>query len=171
MATVTPLFDEPADVQRSGAVLSSDGRYRYRLWREIGDGPMGTVVFVMLNPSTADAEKDDQTIRKCKEFARQWSFRRLEVVNLFAWRATNPKELPTVEEPIGSENDRTIEERCLAADWVICAWGSDKFGQRRARVVLESLRRLNIHLRCLRKSKDGHPWHPLYVPYGMPISL
>lgn len=165
----TSLFDS---VPTSGAVLSADGRYRYRLWRELGDGPMGTVVFVMLNPSTADAEKDDPTIRKCKGFARQWGFRRLEVVNLFAWRATNPKELPKVDEPIGLENDRTIDERCIAAEWVICAWGSDKFGQRRAREVVARLRRLDIHLRCLRKSTtDGPPWHPLYVPYGMPISL
>lgn len=160
-----------AESVTSGAQLSVDGLYRYRLWREVGGRAMNVVVFVMLNPSTADGEKDDQTIRKCKEFARQWGFRRLEVVNLFAWRATNPKELPKVADPIGSENDRMIEERCLAADWVICAWGSDRFAARRAQEVTRILRRLNIELRCLRKSKDGNPWHPLYVPYGMPIGF
>lgn len=160
-----------ATEETSGAVLSADERYRYRLWREVGGTALQSVVFVMLNPSTADARRDDPTIRKCIGFARGWGARRLEVVNLFAWRATNPKELPHVDEPIGRENDQTIMERAIAAEWVICAWGSNKFAQRRAREVTAMLTAAGIHLRCLRKSNDGHPWHPLYVPYAtMPIT-
>jgi hypothetical protein len=167
-ATVPLLF---ADGASQGAVLSFDGRYRYRLWRAWESGALSSVVFLMLNPSTADADVDDPTIRKCIGFAKRWSFRRLEVVNLFAWRATNPKEVLRVEEPVGRENDQTILERCLAAEWVIAAWGSEKFAVQRARLVTASLTGAGIHLRCLRKSKDGHPWHPLYVPYGtMPIT-
>ena len=153
-----------------GAVLSADGKYRYRLWRTIGPGPMGTVVFVMLNPSTSDASADDPTICKCRGYARSWGFQRLEVVNLFAWRATNPKELPEVDDPIGPENDRAILGRCTGAEWVIAAWGSDKFATARARDVTRMLTGAGIYLRCLRRSKDGNPWHPLYVPYGMPIT-
>lgn len=163
-------WDPP--LRRGGAELSADGQYRYRLWRGVGGvNPERTVAFVMLNPSTADAMLDDPTIRKCMGFARRWDFGRIEVVNLFAWRATNPKDLPTVADPVGAENNRTIVERCLAADWVIAAWGTDKFAQARAREVTRTLTCNGIHLRCLKTSKDGHPWHPLYVPYEtMPIT-
>ena len=153
-----------------GATLSLDERYRYRLWRTVGPGAR-SVTWVMLNPSTADASQDDPTIRKCKEFTRRWGFDRMEVVNLFAWRATNPKELPKVDEPIGLENNETILARALASEWVIAAWGSDKFAVQRARTVTRMLTGAGVHLRCLRKSKDGHPYHPLYLPYGsMPIT-
>lgn len=159
-------FDDPT----RGATLSLDEKYRYHLWRRVSDSP-NVVVFVMLNPSTADAATDDPTIRKCMEFARRWGFGRVDVVNLFAWRATNPKELPRVAEPVGLENDGRLVERCLGAEWVIAAWGSNKFAASRARLVTHMLTGTGVHLRCLRKSKDGHPWHPLYVPYAtMPIT-
>jgi hypothetical protein len=107
-----------------GATLSDCGRYRYRLWRRWADGP--TVLFVMLNPSTADADVDDPTIRRCIGFARSWGAGALEVVNLYAWRATQPAELKAAVGPVGeypwqphvrhhiNRNDVEIEEAAAA---------------------------------------------------------
>jgi len=168
---ISDLFDDAPTALLSGATFSADSKYRYRLWRDVRPDAVGSVTFVMLNPSTADAQKNDPTIRKCIGFVKQWGYRRLEVVNLFAWRATDPKELPKVAEPIGQENDRAILDTCLTSEWVIAAWGSNKFAQRRAGDVTWMLTKHGIHLRCLRRSVQGNPWHPLYVPYGMPISF
>jgi hypothetical protein len=124
------------------------------------------VTFIMLNPSSGDATHDDPTIRRCIRFSRIWNFHRLDVVSLFAWRAPDPKELSRVSEPVGPENDKHILDACRTADSVICAWGSRSFARRRAEDVARMLRDSGIPLRCLRRSKNGGPWHPLYVRYG-----
>lgn len=158
-------------IMGAGAVLSADGCYRYRLWRQWGDAR--TVVFVMLNPSTADATADDPTIRKCVGFAKRLGFGRLEVVNLFAWRATNPRMLSRAAEPVGCENDQTILERCLAADLVIAAWGAtqgvDQLVTRRIHVVQSILRSAGVTAMCLGQSKAGRPRHPLMLSYETPV--
>lgn len=161
------LLDWDPPLQRSGASISADGRYRYRLWRAWATGK--TILFVMLNPSTADARDDDPTIRKCVGFAKRLGFARLEVVNLFAWRATDPRDLPRASDPIGVENDHTILERSLAADLVIAAWGAtklpDRMIERRVRSVQSTLRSAGCSPMCLGRSKDGHPRHPLMLAY------
>lgn len=158
-------FDPP--LPRTGAALSLDGRYRYRLWRQWADGRV--VTFIMLNPSTADASEDDPTIRKCIGFAKRLGFGRLEVVNLFAWRATNPNALRDVVEPVGIENDQTILERCLGADLVIAAWGATEFPSRlvwrRQQQVCALLRGAGVQTQCLGLSQEGRPRHPLMLPY------
>ena len=156
-----------AERMESGATLSDCERYRYHLWRRFGEG--GTVAFVMLNPSTADATADDPTIRKCIGFAKRWGYGRVDVVNLFAWRATNPKELPNVLEPVGAKNNSHIFAVCRCADLVVFAWGSDKFARQRARQVRALLANVGTPTKALRLSKDGNPWHPLYVPYVEPL--
>jgi hypothetical protein len=167
-----PAVDGTRGRRTNEATVSEDGLYRYRLWRECGGGSRSSVTFVMLNPSTADGSHDDPTIRRCVGFARRWQFQRLDVVNLFARRATDPRELSRVSEPVGPENDTHILDACRTAEWVICAWGSRAFAQRRADDVARMLREAGIHLRCLRRSRHGRPWHPLYVSYGTrPISL
>lgn len=93
----------------SDAVLSDCGTYRYSLTR-VWDESRPRVCFVMLNPSTADASANDPTIVRCRNFAYSWNYGSLEVVNLFAYRATNPRVLRTVQDPIGPENDRHIIE-------------------------------------------------------------
>lgn len=106
-----------------GAVFSPDRIYRYRLTR---DGAMhgSTVLFIMLNPSTADETQDDPTIRRCMAYAARWGHARLEVVNLFALRATNPMQLRLFRgDPVGPDNDRHIMEAVQDADIVIAAWG------------------------------------------------
>ena len=103
------------------AVLSECGSYRYALTREWADGKC--VAWLMLNPSTADADIDDPTIRRCIGFARQWGYGRLVVVNLFALRATDPRVLVRNADPVGSKNDFYIAKAMKEAQEVICAWG------------------------------------------------
>lgn len=160
----------------SGADLSADGRYRYRLWRTLGPRSgfcRGTVLFVMLNPSTADALNDDHTIRKCMGFGRRFGFHRLEVVNLFAYRTTDPKGLLAAKDPVGSGNDWTIAGRCLVADSVIAAWGNTDFKNRmvskRATEVRQLMREVAPKAMCLGWTKNGQPRHPLMLPYSCPF--
>jgi hypothetical protein len=154
-----------------GALVSEDGRYRYRLWR-LWDDLRPVMVWVMLNPSTADADVDDPTIRKCMGFAKAYHFGGIIVVNLFAWRAADPKELPKVPDPVGPENDEHILWACTAPLMlvVVAGWGSMKFAAKRAarvKVLIQGGARRDI--KCFRKSANGTPWHPLYLPYTSPL--
>ena len=142
----------------TGATFSADGRYRYRLWRR-WDRARPVVAFVMLNPSTADATRDDPTIRRCISFARAWGFGGVEVVNLFAYRATDPRVLRRARDPVGPGNDRQIARACREAALVVAAWGASHAGDRAAHV----LRRLSAP-RCFGTTRSGQPAHPLYLP-------
>ena len=144
---------------RGGAVFDASGVYRYGLWRE-WDAARPAVAFVMLNPSTADGERNDPTIRRCLGFARSWGFGRLEVVNLFALRATNPAQLAQHPEPIGPENDDHIRAAISTATTVVAAWGTH--GELGGRDTAVS--RLLPSSACdLGRTRAGHPRHPLYV--------
>jgi hypothetical protein len=115
----------------------------------------------MLNPSTADENIDDPTIRRCIGFAKSWNCGSLEVVNLFAYRATNPDELKRCTDPIGPENDVHILRALERSGKVIMAWGTKGDLLNRNRFVTEILRPFGPH--CLAASKEGHPKHPLYI--------
>lgn len=152
-----------------GAGISSDGVYRWwltRCWRVAGPW----VHFLMLNPSTADADMDDPTIRRVMGFARDWGFSGVVVTNLFALRATDPTVLwnTGIEHGhahiVGELNDTAILGAAGAASYTVCAWGSDRNARIRAREVLVKLDGLGVDLRALRVAKSGAPWHPLYVP-------
>lgn len=155
-----PIFDEP---EPNTAIISVCGRYRYTLSRNWIGGE-GIVNFVMLNPSTADANKDDATIRKITSYAKQWGYQGLAVTNLFAWRATDPRELPKVANPIGPENDSHIIQQATTAQKVVVAWGTKGGLGSRNNIVKAALRELGVTAYCLRSTKDGHPEHPLYIP-------
>jgi hypothetical protein len=148
------------------ARLSACGTYRYELSREWQDGE-GSVLFIMLNPSTADANANDPTIRRCMGFARAWGCRRLEIRNLFAYRATDPADMVAAHmrrvDIVGPENNRSIEVAASEArnDYVIVAWGAHRLADFRGRDVLELFRRPPF---CLGVSKSGAPKHPLYIP-------
>ncbi len=151
----------------STAETSPCGLYRYRLTRT-WDAAAPAVVFVMLNPSTADSKDDDPTIRRCMSLVRQWGYARLDVVNLFAFRATNPKELfddyykhQRPDDIVGPENDKYIVETAIHCSRVIAAWGVHGGQSPRAREVLELLD--GYLIRCLGTTKDGFPRHPLYI--------
>ncbi len=144
----------------AGAVFDRSGRYRYRLWRRWADG--GEVVaFVMLNPSTADGERDDATIRRCAGFARAWGFAAMTVVNLFALRATDPARLRRARDPVGPGNDRHIAEAAAGADALVIAWGAHGALGGRDRAVLALL--AGCRPACLGLTRTGQPRHPLYL--------
>lgn len=138
--------------------------YRYRLWRDWRPhGPR--VLWVMLNPSTADGTEDDPTIRRCIGFSKSWGYAGLVVVNLFALRATDPDDLAVHEDPIGPRNDEAIRAAAKESPLIMVAWGSFAGLRRRDERVLEILRQeAGDDLCCLGLTTAGYPRHPLYVP-------
>jgi hypothetical protein len=130
----------------------------------------GYLLWVMLNPSTADAEVDDATIRRCKSFTTRFGFREMVVVNLYAYRATDPAELLTVEDPVGAENDAWLYEAARRASRVVLGWGGSA-DPARARAVAEILTVDNPVLYCLGTNKDGSPRHPLYLGRNTPLEF
>lgn len=141
------------------AVFSDTRAYRYTLWRRWREGN-AFVQFIGLNPSTADEHKDDNTIRKCVKFAKLWGFDALCMTNLFAFRATKPKEMLAHPFPIGWHNDRWIRNVAVDASMIIACWGQDGVHLGRSTAVSKLLSDFNIH--CL-KITGGEPHHPLYL--------
>ena len=144
------------------ALFSRDRRFRYRLGRRWGDG--AAVCFVLLNPSTADETRDDPTVRRCIGFAQALGYDALEVVNLYAFVATDPAELRRAGYPVGSYNDRHIEAAVRESERVILAWGVQAARAERPAEVLGLLRRVGVEPHCLRLTASGHPEHPLRLP-------
>lgn len=159
-----------SEMQERDAVISDCGQYRYLL-RRTWDYAKPRALFVMLNPSTADAQIDDATIRSCIRLCSGMGYGSFEVVNLFAWRATDPKELDRCREPIGDRNDGIIESAVGRCDIVICAWGAAKIARTRARWVCETIRSMRPAIFCLGKTKDGAPKHPLYIKSGTALEV
>jgi hypothetical protein len=152
--------------EQATATFSADRRYRYALTRRWdSDWPMA--VFIMLNPSTADAFQLDPTLRRCVGFAKAWRAGGVLVLNLFALRSTDPQVLRSHPDPVGPDNDRAI------AWWVstdaeplgpvVVAWGADAAIGDRAAAVLRLLAARQVRPQCLGTTQDGHPRHPLYV--------
>lgn len=167
---------------KNGVIISDCGKYRYRLSRE-WDGGTKPCLFIMLNPSTADAEQDDPTIRRCINFARAWGRNELIVVNLFAYRATSPQDMMSVDDAVGPENMRHVKE---AADYVmngyemfpngrgpiVCAWGAHGTFMDQDQTVLGWLQDVQATPLALALTKDGQPRHPLYLKSGLrPVSF
>src|SRR5579885_3397338 len=123
------------------AIVSDCDKYRYLLTRpaEVESPLRSSAVFVMLNPSTADATLDDPTIRRCRGFAKAWGCNGLVVANLFAYRATNPKELKLADDPIGPDNDKILRELAKEHYDIVCAWGSSFVPAKRVIEVLDIL--------------------------------
>lgn len=138
-----------------GAII--DGPYRYLLTRLIpGEDETKRVVWVMLNPSTADASRDDPTIRRVLGFSRRWGYGAVSVVNLFAFRATDPSELVKIADPVGPRNHAVMSNEIAHAWSTVVAWGA-RGGTARQRY------RFNGKYYCLGVTKGGEPRHPLYV--------
>jgi hypothetical protein len=164
------LFDLPGAGDLSGAVLSPCGTYRYTLDR-VWDASLPTALFIMLNPSTADASEDDPTIRRCRSFATREGCGGLTVVNLFALRATNPDALTTHPDPIGPDNDtRILLALSKEPAVVIAAWGANPYATTRATQIAGLLARRGTRAQCLGVTRSGAPRHPLYVIGSMPLS-
>jgi hypothetical protein len=149
------------------AVFDRTGAYRYLL-RRVWDARLPRVVFVMLNPSTANAAHDDPTIRRCLGFALLWGCGALEAVNLFAYRAASPRVLRAAPDPVGPRNDAYLREAFRRADLLVAAWGNGGALQNRDAAVLGLMRDAPAPLCRLRRTRTGQPGHPLYVSGGTP---
>lgn len=142
-----------------GAGFSEDGTFRYSLWRRWGSGE--ACLWIGLNPSTADADNDDPTIRRCVGFSERWGYGAMVMVNLFAFRATRPVHLREAADPVGPSNDDHILAMAASAGRIVAAWGTNGALGGRDREVLKLLAGLPIWQ--LGETKDGLPKHPLYV--------
>ena len=144
-----------------GASFSRCKSYRYWLSRRF-DAGSGHCVFIGLNPSTGDANTDDPTIRRCMGFARDWGYRQLTVVNLFAYRTPSPAVLKCVPSPEGRGNRAALTKACKDADCIVAAWGNH--GSYREQSCRLARLWQTYPLRCFGTTQTGQPIHPLYQP-------
>lgn len=164
----------------SGATFSPCMQYRYSLWRWLATDytifkstadmakveqpeprPRKSIAYVACNPSTADELADDPTVTRCINRSREMGFDRFFMLNIFAIRATDPKDMKRAIEPVGLENDEFIRHTVAQCEMVVCAWGAHGKHKDRGAKVLELLK--DVDLYALKITKSGHPQHPLYV--------
>jgi hypothetical protein len=143
----------------SGATISNCKKYRYQLWH-IWDESKPKVLFIMLNPSLAESEKNNPTVKRCINFAKSWGYGGLYVGNLYAYRTAYPKELKKAGYLKGEENIRHLREMGKESELIICAWGV--FGVTKSNNT-EWVFSLFEKLHYLALSKDEIPRHPLYL--------
>ena len=140
------------------AKFSSCRKYRYALWR-IWDLSRPFLMFIGLNPSTADETKDDPTIIRCINFAKSWNYGGIYVTNLFAYRSSSTKKMMIFRNPIGVENDKWIKNLSQKSNIIIAAWGNDGIHLNRSKTIENKI----PNLKCIKKNKSGQPAHPLYL--------
>lgn len=165
--TTAPRSNVKTDTVQRTARISEDEKYRYELSR-VWNRSAPTQVWVMLNPSTADAELDDPTIRRCIGFSKRAGYGGITVLNLYALRATSPRDLLGHPDPEGPENISAWREVFEKMDipTAVAAWGvPPKLRSSQALSISAPIR-----WKCLGTTKDGHPRHPLYVRGGQPFT-
>lgn len=150
----------------SVAVYSDCERYRYALTRT-WDPSGGRVAFVMLNPSTATEVQNDPTVERCEQRARRLGYGAFRVVNIFAWRDTDPRAMRAAADPVGTGNDAAIAQAASWAGHTVCGWGTHGAHLDRGAAVEALLRETGQPLFHLGLTKDGHPRHPLYIGYSV----
>ena len=123
-------------------------------------------MFIGLNPSTAEEEVDDPTVRRCLNYAKNWGYGGFILVNLFAYRTTFPSNLKKVKYPIGKDNDKYIMTQSKKADITVAAWGNNGNLYSRDMKVLS----LVPNLMCLKVNKSGQPAHPLYLKNDLKLT-
>lgn len=143
--------------QNNGALFSPCRKYRYKLWR-IWDDTLPMLMWVGLNPSTANEETNDPTIRRVITFSQKWGYGGIYMTNLFAWVSSKPQDLKTVADPLGDNNNilQSVSEKSAA---IVFAWGTFKEAQARG----EEVKRMFPQAVALGINADGSPKHPLYV--------
>lgn len=151
------------------AVISDCTHYRYRLYRQWEPGMVGAVMWIMLNPSTADASIDDATIRRCIAFSKSWGYGAMWVGNLYALRSRDPATLLTVPADYarGDDNARHLRGMAEWSELIVCAWGA--FGKHLPETMSQVPRFPYQLTRCLGLTKHGRPKHPLYVNSRAPL--
>lgn len=152
---------------KSGATISDCGSYRYHLWR-IWEDTLPILVWVMLNPSTADASQDDPTIRRCLGFARKEGYGGISVRNVFALRVTDPRKLLAHPDPVGPENAQALADARrlgLIQTRMVAAWGNRVGGERLRNAYCNASNACWMNnAYCFGFTKQGDPRHPLYLP-------
>lgn len=148
------------------AKLSECGTYRYQLTRQWGPDIAKWVCFIGLNPSTADALKDDQTIRKLIGFTERWGYEGFRIVNLYAFRSRHPKVMRVAADPIGPLNEQWLVRTATESRLVVACWGNHITARARGPFVLQTLRAVGVRPKCFGKTMDGHPKHPLTLAYS-----
>ena len=151
-------------------IFSSDRIYRYVLRRQCSDAVSETprrIAWIGLNPSTADEVTLDQTAAAVCRYSRQWGFSEVVMLNLFAFRATDPRDLKRAADPIGPDNDKHLLTEVRAAERVIACWGGHGRFRGRDQHVSDLLAAIGIKFECLLKNKTGAPRHPLYLKLGI----
>ncbi len=139
-----------------GASFSLDRMYRWSLYRSWGGSPR--ILFICLNASMADEVKDDPTVRRCIQFARDWGFKTMMIGNLFGLRSMDPKELLRVTDPVGAENNQSLQTMFDLADRMVYSWGNHGAILGRSQKVYEMFG----PAWCFGINKSGEPVHPLY---------
>jgi hypothetical protein len=142
---------------KNTAKLSKCRLYRYALWRT-WDESKPFVLFVGLNPSTADETADDPTLTRCINYAKSWGYGGVCMSNLFAFRATDPLDMRASQDPIGKENNKWLRKLAKDAGLVVAAWGNGGVHLERSDQVKKFLS--NVY--CLKINRSGEPAHPLY---------
>lgn len=152
---------------KSGAIFSACKNYRYTLWRKWGEGR--TVAFCLLNPSTADARRNDPTVTRCIARAKAMGYAGIEVVNIFAWKSTDPKQLQFIRDPVGKMNDKFLLAAMENNDKLICGWGTHGWLNNRQKEVLKLFKNCDKYV--LAFNQNHTPKHPLYVGYNVREAL
>lgn len=155
------------DLNERRTIFSPCKQYRYTLWRDwtpvFADNVSRFVNFICLNPSTATATTDDNTMRKCIKFSKAWGFDAMCVTNIFAYRSTDPVKLLNLQDPTGPENDMYIRHIAGLADMVVAAWSQHAVFMERSTAVRKLLREIDKPVHYL-KMGQHEPCHPLYLP-------
>jgi hypothetical protein len=151
----------------SVARYSDCERYRYYLKRT-WDFTLPVVNYLMLNPSTATEKQNDPTLARCESRARNWSYGSMVITNLFAYRATDPKDMKRQADPVGPENMNQIREAANEADLIICGWGQHGRHLSQDAWAIKQLGMIDLpaKVHALRIT-NGVPWHPLYLSYEL----
>ncbi len=158
------------DLGDRSATISDDGLYRYDLTRTWGPGPRA--LWVLLNPSVADALKDDPTTTRCIGFSRREGCGSLTLVNLYAYRATKPRELRQVDDPVGGYRNRATIEQWLqdpSTSFVVAGWGATRVDPDAVLAMQRLVREAGHSFVCLGTTKSGAPRHPLYLKTEAPF--
>ncbi|WP_353473074.1 DUF1643 domain-containing protein [Salipiger sp. H15] len=148
---------------RSRALYSACGAYRYGLERAWGGAGGQMVLWIMLNPASADERCNDATLERCERRARAMGFGGMRVANLFAFRAGTPAKLRCAAAPVGPENDALLLRWHAQARMTLAGWGMHGAYLGRG---AEIAARLEGEVHVLGLTRDGHPRHPLYLPYA-----
>jgi len=152
--------------ERRTAVFSPCRKWRYHL-KQVWDDTKPNLLWMMLNPSTADETQNDPTVERCEQRARQWGYGGVEVYNIFAYRATDPSDMKAQAEPIGPDNDKWAAEFAKQSQHTLAILGWGEHGKHRDRgaEVLKIIQSHQGQVQVLKVNKSGHPKHPLYIGY------